>query len=613
MRISEILNLVNTFEKNHFLRIIEQIINSGPKNAKKIEKILNDTDGQIKNADNLSVEEIFNLVHDEFQIFILEEFASATSQLDILIDILIRDGNSLMSREWLLNLYLKEIKNIKSKSRQLDGLIQSETEELRIRDYIIYRNCLRTAYTNDLNENRDCKVTKEEQSILNTVADGLDLSHEEIKLINYSVVPLNKLEIDDVISYLVKIGIIMYSKKHHQIYVPDEVIDVLRKIRGRQVSNKVFRRVLMHLRDSQINLVARKHNIDRSLSISEKIKVIINEGISFSKIILHSIHREGTTKTDKKKFLSELIEKKLEIEKHIKGASLEDKFENFVEYLNEKEKEDNISISLHGYEKLLIDLNKNIKAFDRCLKNEFELQDVTDLNAKKLLMHNLKPIDVLYSIGTENIKSFCSKVGISTRGNEVQNILSEYTDIQNLYLENYINISNRDINELKSNNLDIKESELGIQYENLTKLIFQKMGMNVDENLRKNISTTKDKIDIVIKIDGEEIMIIECKTKKDTKFNKYSTASRQVKAYKDLAARAGYKVSKTFIVAPSFTDDFINECGLDYDLNLSLITSKSLIEIYNAFEESELTEFPYKILLRDVLIDDRRVIRSLKR
>ncbi|MDA9774597.1 restriction endonuclease, partial [Saprospiraceae bacterium] len=186
-----------------------------------------------------------------------------------------------------------------------------------------------------------------------------------------------------------------------------------------------------------------------------------------------------------------------------------------------------------------------------------------------------------------------------------------YKDIQNLYLENFVNISKRDLNLLKANNIDIGEAELGSQFEALTKLIFQKMGLNVDEDLRKSLNTNKDQIDILIKLNDSDIMIIECKTKKDKKFNTYSSASRQVKAYKSLAEKNNLKVSKTFIVAPNFSEDFINECGLDYELNLSLITSNSLIEIYNAYQDSTLKEFPYKILLRDVLIDSKRVVKSI--
>ena len=173
MKISEILNRVNTFEKNHFLRLIEQIINDNPKNYKKIEKILYQIDGQIKNADNLSVEEIFNLIQEEYKACIIKEFSKATTQLDILVDIIIRDGNSIMSREWLLILYEKEIKKIKSKSKILLESIERNEDQQRIKDYKLYRNCVKTAYHNDLENNLEEKVTSDEQSILNTVVEEL--------------------------------------------------------------------------------------------------------------------------------------------------------------------------------------------------------------------------------------------------------------------------------------------------------------------------------------------------------------------------------------------------------------------------------------------------------
>lgn len=611
MKISEILNHVNTFEKNYLLRNIDQIISDKPTNYKKIDKILNEIDGQIKNADNLSVEAVFNLIAEEYQQHIEREFSDAMSQLDIMADILIRDGNCLMSREWLLKLYEKEIRSIKKKSKQIKDTLEQESEDARFRDYNIYRSCIQVAYKNDQIQNRENKVTSDEQSILNELIKQLDLSHEEVKLINYSVVPLNKLEIDDLITYLVKAGIILYSKKHHQVFVPDEIVEALGKIRGREVSDKVFRRVLKQLRDSQINLVARKHNIDWKQERAYKIKEILREGLSFSNVMLRSIHRDGTTKTEKKAVLNELIDKKLKIEEHIGGAALEDKLDNLITYFNRKDKEDNISIALQGYDKLLLDLKAGIRSFEKSIKEAFELQDKTELNGETLLRYNLKPIDILNIPSPEDIKAFCEKNDISMRGNELLNILDRYKDAQSLYLENYINISNRDLNELKSNGIDIKEAELGIQYEELTKLIFERMGLDVDEKLKKQLNTSKDKIDIVIRIDEDEVMLVECKTKKDRKFNTYSSASRQVKAYKDLVDKAGYKVSKTFIVAPSFSDDFINECGLDYDLNLSLITSTALIEIYEAFQKSGLEEFPYKILLRDVLIDSQRVVKSI--
>lgn len=613
MRVSEIFGYLNTFEKNHLLRIIEGIVSEKPKNMKVVDRILNEIDGQIKNADNLSVEQILNLIREEYKSHILNEFSRATSQLDIITDIIIRDGNSLMKREWLLKLYEKEIKELKNKSKSLISQIESDESNERYRDYRIYQKCLKVAYENDLIENRDSKVTQDEQSILNVLVNELDLSHEEVKLINLDVIPFQKLEIDEMITYLVKSGIILYSKRHHQIYVPDEIIAILRDIRGKEVSDKVFRRVLMQLRDAHINNVARKHNIDRKLSREEKIKQIIKEGVKFTKIMLSSIHKSDTQKSEKKSFVNDLIEKKLKINERIKGASLEDKWENLVNYFNEQDQEDNISISVHGYDKLLHDLRASLRSFDKQIRTEYELDDSIDISAKELLRHNLKPIDILYTLGENDLKKFCGEYEISTRGNEAQNVLKSYKDTQNLYLENYISISNRDLEALRANNIDIKESDLGVQYEELTKLIFKKMGLNVDDELRRKMNTSKDKIDILIRLEEDEVMIIECKTKKDKRFNTYSSASRQIKAYKTLAAKAGFRVAKTFIIAPSFSDDFIKQCGLDYELNLSLLSSKALIDIYNAFKDSKLKEFPYKILFRDVLIDSDRVVKAIQK
>ncbi len=612
MRISEILNLVNTFEKNNFLRVVDQIISEKPRGHKEIEKILSQIDGQIKNADNLSVENIFNLVAEEYKSYIQSEFQTATSQLDIIVDILIRDGNSLMSREWLLKLYEKELKSIKSKVKELSGQIESGEDE-RLRDYRIYRNCVQVAFTNDETNNRDKRITSDEQSILNVLVDGLELSHEEVKLINYSVVPLKKLEIDDLVTFLVKAGVVFYSKKSHQIFVPDEIINLLRMIRGKQIPDKIFKRVLKALKSSQVNLVARKYNIPYKLSLEEKVKAIIAEGVNFTKLLNNGIHKPGTSKTDKKKVLIDLIEKGLNIADRIPGASLEDKVENFITYLNEKEGEESISISLHGYNKLLSDLDKTIKKFANTIRAEFELQETVELEGSTLLQHGLKPLDILYTLEDSDIDAFCKAKSISTRGDEILNILDAYRDVKNLYLENYIHISNRDVNTLKANNIEIKEGDLGMQYEELTKHIFLSLKLNVDDKLKAKLNTAKDKIDILINLGNEEVIVIECKTKKDRKFTTYSSASRQIKAYKSLAEKNGLRVVKTFIVAPSFSDEFVNECGLDYDLNLSLITSEALIEIHSAFQASNLEEFPYKILLRDVLIDSSRVVRSISK
>ena len=613
MKLEIILNYLNSFEKNSFLKNIDSIISSKPKNYKQIEKILNQLDGQIKNADNKSVTDVLSLVEDEFSELIKQEFLNTTSQLDILIDIIIRDGNSLMKREWLGKLYEKEIQKIKAKLKNFKQLFEEEQKDTRIRDYVIYKECLITAYHNDKENNQESKITTDEQSILITLAKQLDLSHEEIKLINYLIIPLKKLDIDEIIKYLSSIGVIFYSRKNYQVYVADEVIRILRKIRGKEVSDKAFRQILKQLKDSHINLLSRKHNIDRKLDREDKIKEIIKEGISFSGALKNGIFREDVTKTDRKAYLNELVEKKLKIDEKLKGSTMEAKLENLIAYFENREKDGSIMISVSGYEKLLIDLGKSVRGLKKLVKGEFELQEEEVLGAKFLLQYNIRPTDVLYLLDDTAIKEFCQKHSISTRGNEVQNILQQYKDVENLYIENYESIARRDLYQLRENGLDIKEAELGLKFEDVTKSILKKLGFNVNDQLKGTLNTSKDKADIILDEGGGNIVIIECKSIKEKGYNKYSSVSRQVKSYRVNAEKKNYVVKKIFIVAPEFTDDFINECTLDYESNLSLITAETLLSIYDAFKENNISSLPLSLLMRDVLIDKDRVIKSIRK
>lgn len=611
MKLEYILNYLNSFEKNAFLRIVDTIISNNPKNNKKIDKILSELDGHLKNADNQSVAKVLNLVSEEFSQFIKHEFLTTTSQLDILIDIIIRDGNSLMKREWLGKLYEKEIRKIKAKLKEFKKLFDYDEKDPRFRDYSIYKECLNTAYLNDQQNNQDNKITNDEQSILITLAKQLELSQEELKMINYLIVPINKLDIDEIIKYLTSIGVIFYSKKNYQIYVADEVVRILRKIRGKEVPDKIFRRVLKQLRDAQINQLARKHNVDRKLNREEKIDEIINEGINFSSALKNGIFKDDVNKTDRKLFINELVEKKMGIEERIKGATIEAKLESLLTYFENREKDGSITISVNGYEKLLKDLDYHLKNLKKIIKEKFELQEEDVLNAKFLLKYNIKPTDILYLLEDAVIKDFCRSNSISIRGNEIQNILGQYKDVENLFIENYVSIARRDLNSLEENGLEVKEAELGLKFEEITKSILNKFGFNINDQLRDTLNNAKNKADLIIDEGDNNIIILECKTVKERGYNKYSQVSRQVKAYKDLAEKKNYNVKKIFIIAPEFSEEFINDCTLDYELNLSLITADTLISIYDVFKEQNLSSLPLTLLMRDVLIDKERVLKSL--
>ena len=612
MKLEKILSLLNSFEKNSFLKIIDQLIANNPKNIKDIDKILSESNKDLKSIDNINISKVFSLLESEFSEFVKSEFVNTSSQLDILIDIIYKDGNAIIKQDWFSRLYelkINEInRKIKSFRKNLEGE-QSDVSVDRIRDYKIYLHCLKTAYYNDEANNQEKKITTDEQSILIALANSLGLSHEETKLINYLILPVKKHEIDSVINELKSIGVIFFSRKNSTIYVADEVVHILRKVRGKEISDKYFRRVLKLLKEPQINSICRRHSIDWKLDLDEKIKLIINEGISFTGVLAEDIHKNGSTLTDKKKYLNVLFEKGLQLDP--KGVLIEDKIANLISFFETTEKDDRIGISMDGYEKLLRDIEEVLPKFNNCVRNEFEFQEEKVLRSSFLVDFNIKPRDVIELLSDKELEEFCVAKEIKTRGDKFSNILEKYKDSENLFLESYEDIGFRNLASLKASGIVLKESELGLKFEELTKSIFIQLGYNVDEALRTSLNSNKDQADIIINEGKDEIIIIECKSVKESGYNKFSSVFRQIKAYVNKANSKGYKVTKSLLVAPDFSDDFIKECGLEYELNLSLIKASSLIKILNAFKESKLKVFPHNLLMKDVLVQDERVLKAL--
>ena len=617
MKLEKILDNLGSLEKNAFIKIIDGIIANQPKNIKEINKILLTSDKGLKSIDSQNIAEIFHLINDEFASTIKNEFVNASSQLDILIDIVTRDGNNIMKQDWFSRLYENEIKSLKKKIKTLQSDISNEKSEIsteRKRDYKIYHSCVKTAYSNDIANNREEKITDDELTILLTLAKELELSQEETKLINYMIVPVKQNDIDSIITNLRNIGVVFYSKKQSTVYIADEVVRILRKIRGKEVADKYLRRILRLLRSPEVNLIAKKHNIDRKLSIEDKIREIIKEGINLTTILANDVHKDGTSLIEKKKFVNELWSKILNSNTSLKGTTLEDKIANLIQYFENREKDEKVGISIDGYEKMLMELNETLPKLNKQVKNAFELQDEFVLKSELLLDYNIKPRDILDLIPQTELVKFCKENEIKTRGDETLNILDNYKDAENLYFENYENIGFRDLNALKENGIKIKESELGVKFEELTKTIFEKLGFNVDEKLRKKINTKKDKMDILINLENNDYIIVECKTNKEKGYNKFSSVSRQLKAYFELAKKHDFEVRKLLLVAPDFSDDFIEDCELDSELDLSLLTASSLIKILDSFKKStKHKQFPYKLLMRDVLINPDRIIKAISK
>lgn len=612
MKLQKILDRLGSLEKNSFIKIIDSIISKNPKNFKEIDLILSSKDKVLKTVDSQNVTKIFELIRNEFLEYIKTEFQDTSSQLDILIDIIIRDGSCIMKQDWLSRLYEIELENLKSKIKILNSDLESEKSEMtfeRKRDYKIYKSCLFTAYNNDLLNNRDAKISSDELSILLTLSKELDLSQEEIKLINYSILPIKNIQIHEVINNLKNFGVIFYSKKDSTIFIADEMVSLLRELRGKEVADKYFRRTLNLLREPIINQIAKRHCIDRKLTNSQKIEKIIKEGISFASILSTDIYKEGSSLTEKKKELNDLCEGGLNIG-NLKGNTLEDKISSLINCFENIEKDERIGISLDGYEKMVTELNISLPKFNKQVKEQFELQDDFVLNAKLLLDYNIKPRDILDLLEKNDLLLFIKGNGIKQRGDNITNILDNYKDAENLYLENFENIGFRNLNLLKDNGIIIKESELGLKFEELTKIIFNKIGFIVDDKLKNKLNTNKDKIDVLLNLGNDEIIIIECKTIKESSYNKFSSVSRQLKSYQNLALKNNLRVIKVLLIAPDFSEDFVSDCEMDTEMNLSLITATTLSKIARTFKLSKHKIFPH-VLFRDIMINEERILKAL--
>lgn len=612
MKLEKILDKLGSLEKNSFIKIIDHIISKNPKNLKEIEKILSSSDKGLKSVDSLNISNIFSLTSEEFTEYVVCEFQEANSQLDILIDIIIRDGNCIMKQDWFSRLYETEIKNLKGKIKSLNSELESEKSELsesKKRDYRIYKACLATAYSNDIINNREAKITSDELSIILTLSKQLGLSQEDVKLINYTILPVKKVEIQEVINNLKNLGVVFFSKKENTLYVADEMVRLLRKVRKKEVAEKFYRRTLKLLREPIINQIAKEHNIDRKLSNSQKIEQIIKEGISFTDLLSSEIYKPGITLTEKKKTLNELCEKGLNIP-NLKGSTLEDKINSLIEHFEDVEKDEKVGISIDGFDKMLTELNASLPKLNKDLKEQFELQDEYVMNADFLLDYNIKPRDILDLITKPELSKFIKDNGIKQRGDDILNILEHYKDVENLYLENYENVGYRNLNLLKENGISVKESELGLKFEELTKIIFKSLGFNVDDKFKNQLNTQKDMMDILLNLGNNEIIIVECKTIKEKGYNKFSTVSRQLKSYQNLALKNNLRIVKILLVAPEFSDDFIYDCEMDTEMNLSLLKASSLSKIFEAFKESKYQEFPH-VLFRDIVINEERIIKAL--
>ena len=142
------------------------------KNKVAIDKILSDNSKDLKTIDSINISKVFSLVEEEYYEHLASEFVEISSQLDIVTDILTRDGHCIAKIDWFARLYENELIQLNKKLKEFNHSLNdltSDIEPSRRRDYEIYKACIVEAYQNDQKNNQENKITQDEQSILITL------------------------------------------------------------------------------------------------------------------------------------------------------------------------------------------------------------------------------------------------------------------------------------------------------------------------------------------------------------------------------------------------------------------------------------------------------------
>jgi hypothetical protein len=77
-----------------------------------------------------------------------------------------------------------------------------------------------------------------------------------------------------------------------------------------------------------------------------------------------------------------------------------------------------------------------------------------------------------------------------------------------------------------------------------------------------------------------------------------------------LALKNNLRVIKVLLIAPDFSEDFVSDCEMDTEMNLSLITASTLSKIARTFKLSKHKTFPH-VLFRDIMINEERILKAL--
>ncbi|WP_372761181.1 hypothetical protein [Pseudoalteromonas sp.] len=614
MKLNQVLSIVNQVEKSKFISCLDRLCTDAAKNNKKLAKTIDNIDGQIKNASGSEITQLFNTVREFFKNSVKEQILMSSAQLNLLVNILSRDGNGVARISWIETLYEKEWAELSKLSKELKECIQQGSVEgvlERNRALKIYHACMQEAYFNDEKNNRDAKVTDDERSILNVLSNELNLTTDECAAVEHLVDVIPQNGVLDALNCLRDMGLLFISKKRQEVFIPDEIVTLLNEIQGKDLADKYVLRILRTLTDAELSNALKAHGRKiRSVSRTDKIQTIIHSGISAAKLLSDDIHNIEDNQNQRKERLKQLIQD-LEIDTEKLGTTLDERIGLILSSLSGATEKEFDSLSASGFKQLLKTLEEHFPTMQVVLKEAFELEANEIIDTEKLRALSITPHDILYLLSNDEVKEVRDSMGLSKRGNPRFAILESFANATDKLIENYDALARRDINALKEAGADVIEADIGVKFEEVTKAIFELLELNIDEDLRKDLNTSKDKADIVISLSDNDIIIGEAKTCKNGDFAKYSTTSRQVKAYVTRAENQGKRVAQVLIIAPSFSDDFIESAEMDTEVNISLLEAHGLKLILDAYKSKRNPSFAPKLLTKGGLLKAELIAKNI--
>jgi hypothetical protein len=614
MKLNQVLSIINQVEKSKFITSLDKLCLDAAKSNKKLAKTIENIDGQIKNASGSEITQLYFAVRDFFKAAVKEQILMNSAQINLLVNILSRDGNCVARLSWIENLYVKEWNALQALAKELQAEIkanESSTVTDRAKALTIYHACMTEAYVNDKRVNRDSKVTDDERGILNVLSLQLGLTTDECAAIEHQVDAIPKDGVIEALNILRDMGVVFISKKRQEVFIPDEIVELLNDIQGKDLADKHRLRLLRTFSDAELSSVLKAHGRKtRSVSRADKIHTIIHSGLNAQDLLAVDMHLPEDNQNQRKERLKQLIVD-LEIDTDKLGTTLDERIQLIVSSLvNATEKEFD-SLSASGFKELLKTLEQHFPTIIQVIKYQFELEENEIVDTDKLRALSITPYDILYLLSNDEIKTVRDSMGLPKRGNARFAILECFANATDKLIDNYDALARRDINMLREVGAEVAEADIGVKFEEVTKAIFELLDLNIDEDVRKEINTNKDKADIIISLSDDDIIIGEAKTCKSGDFAKYSSTSRQVKAYVNRAESIGKRVAQVLIIAPSFSDDFIESAEMDTEVNISLLEAKGLKLILDAFKSKRNPKFSAKLLTKGGLLKAELIAKTI--